>query len=162
MKVSKILIGLALLASLKMQASYTKRLSIHANYIKKASILAATAGSVYYFNNVLPQNIDRLKTTRECRGCAFMFGDLSNIDVRYVDARRAKFHFANLSKANFRGADLEGAQGLDAAIYSKCPDSGPRFREADRDQYSSNEIASLLRRGISVCEKPVIVKKFNQ
>ena len=85
-----------------------------------------------------PDDLDRLRATRQCEGCdlrnADLFGeDLSRVhlngaDLRGADLTAAELYFtslneadlrgANLTETNMRGANLAGAK-LDGAVFSR-------------------------------------------
>jgi uncharacterized protein YjbI with pentapeptide repeats len=53
--------------------------------------------------------IDRLRTTRECKGCEFSNADLKGVDLSGTDLSGAKLGNADLSGANLSNANLSGA-----------------------------------------------------
>lgn len=56
-----------------------------------------------------PENVKRLKETRQCEGCSFQDANLPALNAELAVLRKADFRGAILYKANFRSADLTGA-----------------------------------------------------
>lgn len=58
----------------------------------------------------VPEDVERLKATKECAGC-----DLRKADLRGMNLAGANLEGANLLSANLEGANLEGANLEDAS-----------------------------------------------
>ena len=56
-----------------------------------------------------PEQVKRLKETKQCDGCNFQDMKLGSIDARVASLKNADFRGALLYNANFKGADLTGA-----------------------------------------------------
>jgi len=65
-----------------------------------------------------PEHVQRLRETRECRGCNLAFASLDGVNVELGDLREADLQGASLYAANLRGADLTGALLTDTDLKS--------------------------------------------
>jgi hypothetical protein len=75
--------------------------------------------------------LDQVKSTKACPGCALSGADLSGADLSGADLEGANLTGANL-RANLEGANLEGAIGVDAIVAKRAAAASAKKIAAER------------------------------
>ncbi|TKB25729.1 DUF2279 domain-containing protein [Desulfopila sp. IMCC35006] len=95
------------------------------------AIIVGNAHGVLSAENVEPrQNLERLMTTRGCRGCDLTGLDLTRLDLSGVDVEGADMSHTKLSLTNLSSANLKNTR-LIGAIFAGTDLAGADLRGAD-------------------------------